>query len=41
VRLTRSLWLIVHEDLKSLARIKAAVGFIREEVEAAGAIFKL
>jgi DNA-binding transcriptional LysR family regulator len=41
VRLTRSLWLIVHEDLKSLARIKAALRFIKEEVEAAEAIFKL
>jgi DNA-binding transcriptional LysR family regulator len=41
VRLTRSLWLIVHEDLKGLARIKAALRFIREEVEAAEPIFKL
>jgi DNA-binding transcriptional LysR family regulator len=41
VRLTRSLWLIVHEDLKSLTRIKAALRFISEEVEAAEAIFKL
>lgn len=41
VRLTRSLWLIVHEDLKSLARIKAVLRFIKEEVEAAEPIFKL
>ncbi len=41
VRLTRSLWLIVHEDLKSLARIKAVLRFVRDEVEAAEAIFKL
>jgi DNA-binding transcriptional LysR family regulator len=41
VRLTRSLWLIVHEDLKGLARTKAALRFIREEVEAAEPIFKL
>lgn len=41
VRLTRSLWIIVHEDLKSLARIKTALQFIRDEVEAAEATFKL
>ena len=41
VRLTRALWLIVHEDLKSLARVKAVLRFIRDEVEAAAAIFKL
>ncbi len=41
VRLTRSLWLIVHEDLKALARIKAVLRFIKEEVEAAEPVFKL
>jgi DNA-binding transcriptional LysR family regulator len=41
VSLTRSLWLIVHQDLAGLARIKAAVRFVRDEVEAAGALFKL
>jgi DNA-binding transcriptional LysR family regulator len=41
VRLNRSLWLIVHEDLKALARIKTALRFIREEVESAEAVFKL
>ena len=41
VRLTRSLWLIVHQDLAGLARIKAAVRFIREEVAAARPVFQL
>ena len=41
VRLTRAIWMIVHEDLKSLARIKATTSFIRDEVEAAASIFKL
>jgi len=41
VCLTRSLWLIVHEDLAELARIRAAVRFIRSEVEAARSIFQL
>ena len=41
VRLTRSLWLIVHEDLKSLARVKTALRFIKDEVESAEATFKL
>lgn len=33
VRLTRSLWLIVHEDQKDLSRIKAVSRFITEEVK--------
>ncbi|HZG09004.1 MAG TPA: LysR family transcriptional regulator [Allosphingosinicella sp.] len=41
VSLTRSLWLIVHQDQAGLARVKAAVRFVRDEVEAAGALFKL
>ncbi len=41
VSLTRSLWLIVHQDLSELARIKAVVKFIKQEVEAAKATFKL
>jgi DNA-binding transcriptional LysR family regulator len=41
VRLTRSLWLIVHQDLAEIARIRAVVRFIRAEVEAAHAIFQL
>jgi DNA-binding transcriptional LysR family regulator len=41
VSLTRSLWLIVHRDLSELARVRAAVKFIRAEVEAARALFKL
>jgi DNA-binding transcriptional LysR family regulator len=39
--LTRSLWLIVHQDLADLARVKAAVKFVREEVEAARGVFRL
>jgi DNA-binding transcriptional LysR family regulator len=41
VSLTRSLWLIVHQDLAELARVKAAVRFLRDEVEAAQALFRL
>jgi DNA-binding transcriptional LysR family regulator len=41
VSLTRSLWLIVHQDLAGLARIKAVVRFIKEEVAAARATFRL
>lgn len=41
VRLTRTLWLIVHQDLSGLARIKTVLRFIREEVAAAERIFKL
>ena len=41
VSLTRSLYLIVHQDLSELARVKAVVRFIRDEVEKAKAIFKL
>jgi DNA-binding transcriptional LysR family regulator len=41
VTLTRSLWLIVHQDLSELARVKAVVRFIREAVEAERALFKL
>jgi DNA-binding transcriptional LysR family regulator len=41
VSLTRSLWLTVHQDLAGLARVKAVVRFIRDEVDAARALFKL
>jgi DNA-binding transcriptional LysR family regulator len=41
VSLTRSLWLTVHQDLAELARVRAAVGFIKDEVEAARGLFKL
>ena len=41
VSLTRALWLIVHQDLAELARVKAVVRFIREEVDAASGLFKL
>lgn len=41
VTLTRSLWLIVHQDLADLARVKAVVRFIRDAVEAERALFKL
>ena len=40
VSLTRSLWLTVHQDLAVLAGIRAAVRFIREEVETARASFR-
>ena len=40
VSLTRSLWLIVHQDLSELARIKAVVRFIKDEVEAARSSFR-
>jgi DNA-binding transcriptional LysR family regulator len=41
VSLTRCLWLIVHQDLAELARVKAAVRFIRDAVETDGHVFKL
>ena len=41
VTLTRSLWLIVHQDLAELARVRAVVRFIREAVDAERALFKL
>jgi DNA-binding transcriptional LysR family regulator len=41
ISLTRSLWLTVHQDLAELARVRAAVGFIKEEVEKAKGLFKL
>ncbi len=40
-RLTRSLWLFVHQDLAGLARIRAVLRFVREEVERARAVFQL
>ena len=41
VTLTRSLWLIVHQDLAELARVKAVVRFIRDAVDAERSLFKL
>jgi len=41
VSLTRSLWLTVHQDLAEQARVRAAVRFIKDEVEAARGLFKL
>jgi DNA-binding transcriptional LysR family regulator len=41
VTLTRSLWLIVHQDLAELARVKAVVRFIREAVAAERPLFQL
>jgi len=41
VSLTRPLWLVVHQDLAELARVKAAVRFIRDAVEADRDVFKL
>jgi DNA-binding transcriptional LysR family regulator len=41
VCLTRSLWLTVHQDLADLARIKAAIAFIKAEVAAAKDVFRL
>lgn len=41
VILTRSLWLIVHQDLADLARIKAVVRFLKEAVEKDRALFRL
>ena len=41
VSLTRSLWLIVHQDLAELARIKAVVKFVKDEVAAARSVFRL
>ena len=41
VSLTRSLWLTVHQDLAELARVKAVARFVRDEVEAARAVFTL
>jgi DNA-binding transcriptional LysR family regulator len=32
VRITRSFWLIVHEDLRALARVAATADFIAETV---------
>jgi DNA-binding transcriptional LysR family regulator len=41
VSLTRSLWLIVHQDLAELARVKAVLRFIKDEVAAARSTFRL
>ncbi|HKY81645.1 MAG TPA: LysR family transcriptional regulator [Sphingobium sp.] len=39
IRLTRSFWLILHEDLKNVARVRAVISFIRDEVASAQALF--
>jgi DNA-binding transcriptional LysR family regulator len=41
VSLTRSLWMVVHQDLAELARVKAVVRFIRESVDAERGRFRL
>jgi DNA-binding transcriptional LysR family regulator len=41
VRLARSFWLLVHQDLAGLARVKTVHRFIRDEVAAAEPLFKL
>lgn len=41
VSLTRSLWLIVHQDLAELARVKAVIRFIKVEVAGARTVFRL
>ncbi|MGA9581083.1 MAG: LysR family transcriptional regulator [Allosphingosinicella sp.] len=41
ISLTRSLWLTVHQDLAELARVRAALRFIKDEVESARGLFKL
>jgi DNA-binding transcriptional LysR family regulator len=41
IKLSRSLWLIVHQDLNALARIKAVVAFIKNAVRAEQSIFQL
>jgi len=41
VALTRSLWLIVHQDLAELARVRAVLRFVRDAVDAERALFKL
>ena len=41
VILTRTLWLIVHQDLAGLARVKAVVRFLKELVESERALFRL
>lgn len=40
ISLTRSLWLIVHQDLSELARIKAVLRFITDQVEAGREVFR-
>ncbi len=39
VSITRSFWLIVHADLKDVARVRATVDFIVKEAKAARAVF--
>jgi DNA-binding transcriptional LysR family regulator len=39
--LTRSLWMIVHQDLAELARVKAAVRFLKHAVEKERGLFRL
>ena len=41
IRLTRSLWMIVHQDLAGLARVKTVMRFITDEVAGSKAIFAL
>jgi len=40
VGLTRSLWLVTHQDLKALARIRTVTDFMVEQVKGARAVFE-
>jgi len=39
ISIVRSFWLIVHADLKDVARIRATMDFLVREVKAARALF--
>jgi len=41
VKLTRCLWLVVHQDQAELARVRTVSRFLRESVEAERSLFKL
>jgi DNA-binding transcriptional LysR family regulator len=41
VKLTRSLWMVVHQDQAELARVRAVSRFVREAVEAERTLFAL
>lgn len=39
VCLTRSFWMIVHEDLKNVAKVRAVISFIKEEIAKERSVF--
>ena len=39
IRLTRSFWLVVHEDMKNVGKLRAVITFIRDEVARNQALF--